>query len=126
MIMITINLIESLCQFIEHIGIGVGFQFMICSLGLFGFLIQLLIAYWMYKDAEKRGEEEVLWLIVGLIAGIIGLIIWLLVRPGMSEVRSKSRLQHPPPGKPCPDCDGEMRWIEGYNRWYCERCKEYK
>jgi len=99
---------------------------MICSFTLLGFLVQLLIAYWMYKDAKKRGEEEVLWLIVGLIAGIIGLILWLLVRPEMYEVRKKYRFQHPAPGKPCPDCDREMRWIEEYDRWYCGRCKEYK
>ncbi|MEF8873354.1 MAG: hypothetical protein V5A88_01640 [Candidatus Thermoplasmatota archaeon] len=28
--------------------------------------------------------------------------------------------------EPCPDCDGEVRWLEEYNRWYCEDCKEYK
>ncbi|MFW5907345.1 MAG: hypothetical protein ACOCTR_03190 [Candidatus Natronoplasma sp.] len=28
--------------------------------------------------------------------------------------------------QPCPDCDGEVRWLEEYNRWYCENCKEYK
>jgi len=124
--MITMISIAILYQFNESIGIGIGLQFMMCSFILFGFLVQLVIAYWMYKDAKKRKKEEVLWLIVGLIAGIIGLIIWLLVRPDMSEVRRKYHLQHPGPGKPCPDCESGMRWIKEYNRWYCEKCKKYK
>ncbi len=28
--------------------------------------------------------------------------------------------------EPCPDCDGEVRWLAEYNRWYCDNCKEYK
>ena len=47
----------------------------------------------MYKDAEKRGKSGVLWLIVVWVLGIIGLIIWLVVRP--KEVM-------PPPGMPPP------------------------
>jgi TctA family transporter len=44
------------------------------------FIIAILIAVWVYRDAEKRGESGVLWLIVVLITGIIGLIIWLIIR----------------------------------------------
>ena len=46
-----------------------------------GSIIHLIVLIWLYKDAERRGESGVLWLLVGLIAGIIGLIIWLIVRP---------------------------------------------
>ena len=44
------------------------------------FIIAILIAVWVYRDAEKRGESGVLWLIIVLITGIIGLIIWLIIR----------------------------------------------
>ena len=57
------------------------------------FIIAILICVWVYKDAEKRGSSGVLWLIVVLLAGIIGLIIWLLVRPPLQP-------QYPPPGYP--------------------------
>lgn len=32
------------------------------------------------------------------------------------------------PGDPsqCPDCNNRMRYINKYNRWYCDRCQEYK
>ncbi|MEF8874552.1 MAG: carboxypeptidase regulatory-like domain-containing protein [Candidatus Thermoplasmatota archaeon] len=26
----------------------------------------------------------------------------------------------------CPDCGGELRWIDEYERWYCDTCGEYK
>ena len=44
-------------------------------------VVQLVLAIWVYGDAKKRGENEILWLIVFLVGGIIGLIIWLIVRP---------------------------------------------
>jgi hypothetical protein len=45
------------------------------------FIIWLLVAIWVYKDAESRGASGVLWLIVVILLGIIGLIIYLVVRP---------------------------------------------
>ncbi len=73
------------------------------------FIIWLAIAIWMYKDAKKRDENAVLWLIIGLILGLIGLIIWIVVRPDMDEVMRKRRekqqyqqqqyQQPPPPGQ---------------------------
>ncbi len=45
------------------------------------FIISILLCVWVYKDAEARGKSGALWLIIVLIAGLIGLIIWLMVRP---------------------------------------------
>ena len=67
----------------EALGIGSFFCFLI----IIPLVIQFVIAYWMYKDAKKRGEKEVLWLIVGLVGGIVGLVIWLLVRPDVRKNR---------------------------------------
>ena len=52
-----------------------------CFIYLIAFIFWILIGIYVYKDAEKRGKSGVLWLIVILIFGIIGLIIWWLVRP---------------------------------------------
>ncbi|MBS3781437.1 MAG: hypothetical protein KGY66_05055 [Candidatus Thermoplasmatota archaeon] len=119
---------------------GIGFcGGAICFLIFLPFLIRFLVAYYIYEDAKKRGEEEMLWLIVGLVAGIIGLIIWLIVRPDRREVRMNDQRWQgtqydqraiPPQdrqvGKPCPDCDSPMRWITEHNRWFCDSCREYK
>ena len=59
-----------------------GLGLVACAIfGLVWFIIWILVAIWVYKDAEKRGSSGVLWLIIVIIAGIIGLIIWLVVRP---------------------------------------------
>ncbi len=137
-------------------------------------ILWIVIAIWMYKDAQKRDENAVLWLIIGLFLGIIGLIIWFVVRPDMTEVERKRQgptktclscgqqigvqysvcpycnnqagssqqqqyggqqqygappqQQQPPQqqGRPCPDCGGSMRYVNEYNRWYCDRCQGYK
>jgi len=114
-------------------------------------IVSILIAVWMYQDAEKRDESGILWLIVGLLLNLIGLILWLVVRPSMEEVerkrhmRSQYQQQYPPQyptryqqhhqqqytyqsprGKPCPHCDHGMRYIQEYGRWYCDRCRSYR
>ncbi len=57
------------------------------------FIIAILIALWVYKDAEKRGKSGVLWLLVVLVGGLLGIIIWLIVRPPLTY-------QQPPPSQP--------------------------
>ncbi len=74
----------------------------LCLIWVASLIIWLVIAIWMYKDAKKRDENAALWLIVGLIAGLLGLIIWIVVRPSMDEVRrnkqqQQQQYQQPPP-----------------------------
>lgn len=49
------------------------------------FISSAIIAMWIYHDAKIRFPEEssipLLWLIIVLFTGIIGLIIYLIVRP---------------------------------------------
>jgi predicted nucleic acid-binding Zn ribbon protein len=60
---------------------------------LIWFVVWILVAIWVYKDAEKRGKSGVLWLIVVILLGLIGLIIWLVVRG-----------EKPAPSRHCPNC----------------------
>ena len=46
-----------------------------------GLAIQIAILVFVYKDAKARGTEPMLWLILVFFTGLIGLIIWLIVRP---------------------------------------------
>jgi len=57
-------------------------------LGFFGFLIigivvlNILLLVWVARDAKNRGmDNAVLWMILVMITGIVGLIIYILVRP---------------------------------------------
>jgi hypothetical protein len=67
--------------------------FLFIFLGLLALNIALLV--WVTRDARNRGTENaVLWLIVVLIAGPIGLIVYFLSRPKGNLVV-------------CPKCQGK-------------------
>ncbi|MBI4416614.1 MAG: zinc ribbon domain-containing protein [Euryarchaeota archaeon] len=83
------SLASSLALQVDTIAFGLGG--LLCAFIIAWFVIWILVAIWVYKDAESRGMGGVLWLIVVLVAGIIGLIIYLVVR-GSHPVR--------PPGYP--------------------------
>jgi len=44
------------------------------------YIIFFLIAIWVYKDAKKRDMNAVVWLLIVLLTGCIGCIIYLVVR----------------------------------------------
>jgi len=57
-------------------------------LGFFGFFIIAIIALniallvWVARDAKSRGmDSSILWMILVMVTGLIGLIIYLCVRP---------------------------------------------
>ena len=68
---------------------------------LLPFIIGILIAIWVYKDAEKRGSSGVMWLIICIFLGIIGLIIWLVVRP---PIGGHPQQQQQATGRMCTNC----------------------
>ena len=69
-----------------------------CIIPIIWFIIGILIAIWVYKDAEKRGSSGILWLIIVLLTGIIGLIIWLVVRPPIGGGKPAGS------DRKCPNC----------------------
>jgi hypothetical protein len=41
----------------------------------------ILIGLWMYRDAQKRNDPNaVVWLIIGILFNIVGIIIYIVVR----------------------------------------------
>jgi hypothetical protein len=73
--------------------------FVACGcLGFFGFIMVGIIALnialliWVARDAKSRGmDNAVVWMILVMLTGIIGLIIYLFTRPQGNLV-------------PCPQC----------------------
>jgi uncharacterized membrane protein YhaH (DUF805 family) len=57
------------------------------------FVVWILLAVWVYRDAKKRGMEATLWLLLVLLTGFIGLIVYLIVR-------REHPIQQPPPPPP--------------------------
>lgn len=64
------------------------------------FIVWILVAIWVYRDAEKRGKSGALWLIIVILLGIIGLIIWLVVRGDIGSGKAG--------GRRCPNCGREI------------------
>lgn len=44
------------------------------------FILGIALAVWVYKDAKKRDMNAAVWLLIVLITGCIGCIIYLIVR----------------------------------------------
>ena len=77
-----------------------------CIVVLVCFAIWIALAIWVYKDAKSRGmDNAVLLTIVTVITGVLGLIIYLLMRPKGILV-------------PCPSC--QKKRLEGSAK--CPHC----
>jgi len=57
-----------------------GFYLIIIVSVIVWFVVALLIAIWVYKDAKKRDMNAAVWLLIVLLTGCIGCIIYLVVR----------------------------------------------
>ena len=58
--------------------------------------LSIIIAYYVHKDAIRRGiKNSEIWLLMGLILNLLGLIIYLLVRNSYNQgtaIKSKERI----------------------------------
>ena len=74
-----------------------GMSAFFCIMWIVVFIVWIVITIWAYKDAQKRGMNAILWALIVFFIGIIGLIIYLVVR---GEHNKKSEQ----PGRICPAC----------------------
>jgi ABC-type transport system involved in multi-copper enzyme maturation permease subunit len=63
------------------------------------FFIWLAVIVWVYRDAERRGMNGVLWALLVLIGNLIGLLIYLIVRNDEAS-KPKQTIET----RPCPNC----------------------
>ena len=72
-------------------GLGIGCFIAIVIFGIVCLVVEILIIVWVYKDAKARNmENPALWIILIIFTGIIGLIVYLVIRP-------KDKVIAPPP-----------------------------
>jgi uncharacterized membrane protein YqjE len=81
--------------------------------GLIWLIIAVILSFWVYEDAESRGMEGILWIAVMLLLGLIGLIIYLIVRGEKEVTREKIHM--------CQSCG---RIIKEKDVKYCPFCGE--
>lgn len=81
-------------------------------------LIWLAVVIWVYRDAEKRGMNGLLWALLVFIGSIVGLIIYLIVRtePGARPANGNAKEVCPCCGKDvaggfvfCPHCGSRVK-----------------
>ena len=101
----------------------------------------ILVLFWVYRDAERRGMSGVLWALLVFIGNLIGLIIYLIVRNDNRTAPAALGAPAGPAGKPvaaepccpptcpacgkpadakhafCPSCGGSLRPV-------CPRCSK--
>lgn len=94
-----------------------GFRFNPLSLFSFTlFILWIVVIVWVYRDAERRGMNGLLWALLVLIGNIIGLLIYLIVRTDNMQVLKNS--QRSQSTKPCPDCQK----LVSLNFTFCPHC----
>lgn len=83
------------------------------ALSFFFLVIWIFVIVWVYRDAERRGMNGVLWGLLVFLGNLVGLLIYLIVRSDSVRV---SRAEPPP--QSCPQCQKTVS--AGFA--YCPHC----
>ncbi len=81
------------------------------------FVVGILICVWVYQDAKSRGMDSALWVLIVLIANVVGLIVYLIVR---EEKRPYYRFPsyNERQARFCSNCGSELT----QNAKFCTKC----
>ena len=85
-------------------------------LTLFLFILWIAVIVWVYRDAERRGMNGILWALLVLIGNLIGLLIYLIVRSDTLGIVQDTTSG--PTTYSCPKCQEPV----GRNFIYCPHC----
>jgi hypothetical protein len=115
-----------------------GFFAWLVFLCVVAIVLAILGAVWMYRDAESRRMDAIVWVILlvvatvfaNLLGFIIVLVVYLLVREshpiGGGMPYGYGAAGYPPFPAACPVCGNPMSWYPQYARWYCPTCGQYR
>ncbi len=65
---------------LDPFGLFAGIYLILMVVVILFFVIGIVLAVWVYKDAKKRDMNAAVWLLIVLVTGCIGCIIYLVVR----------------------------------------------
>ena len=54
------------------------------------FILWIMVIVWVYRDAERRGLNGLLWALLVFVGNLIGLIIYLIIRTESTTKSSKT------------------------------------
>ena len=69
-------------------------------LGLALLVVWIFLIIWVYRDAERRGMNGLLWALLVFIGHVVGFIIYLIIRSDSVPAVSKEEKT-----EPCPKCE---------------------
>jgi DNA-directed RNA polymerase subunit RPC12/RpoP len=70
------------------------------------FVLWAAVALWVYRDAERRNHNGLLWGLFVFIGNIIGLIVYLILRSSAPETSTSLA---PAATAKCPNCAGPIQ-----------------
>jgi len=70
------------------------------------FFLWAAVAVWVYRDAERRNHNGLLWALFVFIGNIVGLIVYLILRSSSPE---SSIALAPAATSKCPGCSGPIQ-----------------
>lgn len=76
-------------------------------------ILWIIVVIWVYRDAERRGMNGVLWALLIFVGNFVGLIIYLIVRN--EEFRGRVAAE---PTQNCPGCGKVV--VQSYA--FCPHC----
>jgi hypothetical protein len=87
---------------LRHMNFEFGIPVFPSIVGMLSFVIWIVIIFWVYNDAERRGMSGILWALLVFIGNIVGLLIYLIVRAGNYPAPPVQRAAAMPSS--CPSC----------------------
>ena len=67
----------------EREGGGAALLLMICC------VVHILVAVWIYQDIQKRGVGSGIWIVLGLLAGLLATLVYGVIRLGDADESKK-------------------------------------
>jgi flagellar basal body-associated protein FliL len=65
------------------------------------FIVWIAVGIWVYKDAKQRNENAILWFVIVVVAGLLGILLWFVFRPPIGGRKTT-------PHRICPNCGREI------------------
>lgn len=107
--------------------LNIFFRIVIILIVILAFIVQIALGAWIYKDAKKRNMDATLWLLVVLLTGLVGLVIYFIVREPLYPEKREQPINIPSPkqlGKKEVTAQQKVVKLQKNNVKYCSNCGE--
>ena len=106
--------------------------FHIPFLSIIFFILWIMVIAWVYRDAERRGMNGLLWALLVFIGNLIGLIIYLIIRTegstkqvkSVSDQNGPSRTESGQTSSKTPSTQTKSRPAAPDSTSVCSKCKK--